>query len=387
MPEPIEAVQGAQNEQGATAPAAQPDKQTTVKTSETSGPSVMDLLDIPPEVQQRVAPKAEPKAEKQAETPEPEPETQAEPQEEEGEEEEEVEEKVAADTAAATEKIDKREKRINRLTRQKAELEAKLDAVAAENHKLRTAQQKEEPGNHPAPLVGGNLPAIQQELATIDATLEWCDNNAEGGEIGEGDKTQYFDAKAIRAWRRDAELKRQKFVVAEQKELERLAGVREQADQQAISLWPEMFDKSKPEYQEAVAIIRQYPFITSIPEANYALGMMIEGSRSLKTKATKKGQPQKQHRDIDERVFSTPRVPIAPHTPEPPTRESTPSSQKQLNEAMSSLVKDSDGSTESVAAVFAAQDKRAKRELRVDARPDLTRESCSLKQGRAVVIS
>jgi len=390
MPEPIqEAGQSTQTEQIASTPAPSvgPDQPTTVKTSETSGSSgksLMDLLDIPPEVQSRLGGGTAKAEQEQPELPiEQRPEGRPSPGEEQrpegrpsppeepeelasDEEEGEEEEEPPTAEAGATEKVDKRQKRINRLTRKKAELESQLDAVAAENYKLREAIQKGQGQpleNQVAPLTGQNLSAIQSEIARCDATLEWCDNNAEGTEIGEGDKTQYYDAKAIRAWRRDSEVKRQKAVVAEEKELERLAFVRQQADQQAVALWPEMFDKSKPEYQEAVSIIRKYPFITAIPEANYALGLFIEAGRSMKAKAAKNPASvagQKQHRDIDERVFTTPRVPIAPHTPEPSSRESKPSSQKQLNEAMSRLTKDVDGSAESLTNVFAAMENAQK---------------------------
>jgi hypothetical protein len=84
------------------------------------------------------------------------------------------------------------------------------------------------------------------------------------------------------------------------------------------------------------------------------VGTYLEGQKKLQDKinTARNGQPQKQHRDIDERVFTTPRVPIAPHSPEPPSRESKPSSQKRYNEAMSRLIQDPDGSPENLASVF-----------------------------------
>jgi hypothetical protein len=375
MPEPAEqGDQGSQVEQIANTPQASADQPTIAKQSDKapSFPGVMDFLDIPPELQERLAPKAE-AAETETlpespptELPEPEPETVETPVDGEGEEEEEEEDEPTAAAQEQQPKVDKRQKRINRLTRQKNDLERQVDHIISENQKLRQQLEKGRPPedfeNKVAPLVGGNLPVIDKEIAICDAKLTWCDNNAEGGEIGEGDKAQYYDAKEIRSWRREAELQRQKLVVAQQRELERLAYVRQEADQQAIALWPEMFDKSTPEYQEAVSIIRKYPFITSIPEANYALGLFIEAGRSMKARAAaaKNGEPQKKHRDIDERVFTTPRVPIAPHTSEPLSREAAPSLTKRYNEAMSKLINDPDGGAGNVAAVFAAQEATAK---------------------------
>jgi hypothetical protein len=372
MPEADEAIQGTQDP-NATTPATERDQPTTVKTSEKSGSSdkgLMDLLDIPPEVQSRIAGKAE-SGKLKAEKGEPEPEKAAGPEgptprrDEEPEElkpDEDEEEAEDEQPAAAEEKVDKRQKRINRLTRKKAELEDQLDKFATENQRLRQEAEKrhgQQPGweNQPAPLAGGQLPAIEQQIAAQDAILGWCDRNSEGGELGQGEKAQYIDGQGVRDWRRDAEAKRQELVLDRRVEAARLTTVRDQADRAAYELCPEMFDKTKPEYQEAVAILRQYPFMVAIPEANVALAQLLEGRKSIRARKNGAQRTARPTRDIDERVFTTPRVPIAPHTSEPPTRESTPSSQKQLNEARSRMIKDTDGSTESLANVFAAMEK------------------------------
>jgi hypothetical protein len=321
-------------------------------------------LDIPPELQGRLAPKAvETKPEpEEADIPVQPEKANEEPEELEPDEDEaEPEETEAPAAEQAPQKVDKRLKRINRLTRKKAELETQLDSVAAENYRLRqelSKGQAQAPQNQPPGLTGGRLATLQSEIDKCDAMLEWCDQNADGTEIGEGAEAKYYDAGTIKAWRRSAETARQEKVVEKREELWNLEQARKQSDQSAYQLWPEMFDKRNPEFQEAVALIRQYPFLQALPEANLVLGTFLEGRKKLREKLNgKNGQVQKQHRDIDERVFTTPRVPIAPHSPEPPTRESKPSSQKQLNEAMSRLAKDSDGSSDSVAEVFAAMEK------------------------------
>jgi hypothetical protein len=370
-----EPVQPAQDKDAPTSQASLANPQTTTTTTEQSGPDIrgiMDFLDIPKEVQARVAPvtpEPEPEPEKKVEAAAPEPPTEPEPlkaeQPEETEEDDEEDAEAETELPPAAEqpqKIDKRQKRINRLTRQKAELTEQLDRIAIENQKLR--QQlggSSKPEDQPAPLVGGRLPSIEDEIKKADAILAWCDDNAEGGQLGEGEKAQYYDAKAIRSWRREAEIQRQDRVVEKSKELDRLAAVRSQADMEAFRLWPEMFDKTKPEYQEAVGYIQRYPFLVNVPEANLALGMLIEGGKSLKAKASNNGiapNGQKPHKDIDERAFTTPRAPIAPHTPEPPARESAKSSSKKFNEAMSNLVKDQDNSDKWLAEAFGALDEQ-----------------------------
>lgn len=358
---PTEAIQPSQ-ESATTPQQVVADQPTTEKTTDIRG--IAQFLDIPDSVLDRIAPKPAEKEPESEPVTEPvtseateEPEALTEPTGELDEEEPEGEEQPEKEPVEGEQpqKIDKRQKRINRLTRQKSELQTQLDNLAAENQKLRT-QNGSKPEDQPAPLVGGRLPAIQQEIAKCDAILAWCDDNAEGGEFGEGDKATFYDAKAIKGWRRNAETARQKHVVEEGKETDRLAQARAQADQQAYLAWPEMFDKSTPEYQEAVGYIQRYPFLVNIPEANVALGLLLEGAKSLKARSQKNGQAngEKKHKDIDERAFSTPRVPIAPHSAGPPSRESKPSSQKKFNEAMSNLVKDQDNNDKWLAEAFAA---------------------------------
>lgn len=364
MPEPNEAIQATQDTNASTPPSPA-DQPTTQKTNEKS---VLDYLDIPPELQERLAPKAVEES-NPAEEPEPEvqqPEKDEEPKELEPDEDDadDAEEEAPA-AEQQPQKVDKRLKRINRLTRQKSELTTQLDNIAAENYRLRqqleNGQKQQQTQDQPLGLTGGKLPEIQSEIDKIDAQLAWCDNNADGGEIGEGDKAQYYDGATVKAWRRSAEMARQEKVVEKREEIWNLEQARKQSDSNAYQLWPDMFDKRNPDFQEAVAIIRRYPFLQALPEANLIVGTYLEGLKKLREKVkangSSNGQVQKQHRDLDERVFGTPRVPIAPHTSEPPTRESKPSSKNMLNEAMSRLAKDSDGSSESVANVFAAMEK------------------------------
>jgi hypothetical protein len=148
-------------------------------------------------------------------------------------------------------------------------------------------------------------------------------------------------------------------------EIRQFGSARQQYDQIAQQVWPELFDKSTPEHQAAAQLLQQYPNIRGTPQANYAAGLVIEGVRSLmaRMQAANGQQPQKVHRDIDERAFTNPRVPIAPHSPEPPSREAKPSSTKVLNQAMSKLQNDPDGSAESLAAMFNAMDATNRRRV------------------------
>lgn len=359
MSEALEPGQGTQAEQNASTPQTA-DQPTTVTQTDPQLQGLMDHLDIPPELHARIAsttgtspepPSTFPaEAEPPSEQPEQPPEETDEPVEEEPEEETTPED--------GQPRLDKRQKRINRLTRQKAELEAKVQAYE------QTVAQQQAPQPHPVPSANQRLAHISDEytlnteIAKATQIMEWCDANADGLTTQGQDGTEkYHDSAEVNKWRREAE----KVVLdAPQRrdEIRLFSVARTQYDQIAQQVWPELFDKSTPEHQAAAQLLAQYPNIRSSPQANYAAGLVIEGVRSLITRLNANGQQRTTPRqgDIDERAFTTPRVPMAPHSPEPPSREATPSSKRRLNEALNRLQNDPDGSAESLAAAFAAMD-------------------------------
>jgi len=383
MPEPDTAVQGGQDANIATAPQAPADKPTTTQKSEVSDhKGVMDWLDIPAEVQAQVAPKIEEKpAEPEKPQPEPEkpeetpPEPEVEPQVDEPDEDEADEQDEQEPAAAQGQKPDKRQKRINRLTRKLHGLEGQLD-VAIGRIKELEGTRAQPTSNEPYVPSATPLAHIRtenqlnSELAKARSIVEWCDSNPEGvglstESIDKAFKERFENGqlteeealgKSVAKWRRDS----QKVIIdsiQRRDEIRAYGANKQHFDGIARQVWPELFDNRTEEYQTAQTLLDQFPSIKASPQANYAIGLVIEGARSLQGRIAqaKNGGPAKQHRDISERVFE-PRVPLAPHTAEPPTREVVPSSQKRLNEAMSNLVKDTDGSSSSLAAAFAAMD-------------------------------
>jgi hypothetical protein len=364
MPEPSLAGQGQQAEDAAAAPQTTADSPRT--TSQGDSGSLMDFLDIPADVQGQLKPR-EAAPELPGDVPSPPSDESPPPTEEEPSRDEEVEEESeeeAEQPVAAQEeqpKLDKRQKRINRLTRQKSELQTKLDAVYAENQEMRQyleqVQGKQQQTTRAAPAGVGRLSWIaseqqlQQEVAKADSVIEWCDLHPEGATTGSGENEEYIEPETIAGWRREAE----KLVIhapMRREELQKFGQAQNYYNGLVQENWPEILDQRSPDHQMAVAILQFYPWLQSTPQAWYAAGLVIEGAKALEARAGK-ANGQRQHRDIDERAFA-PRVPLAPHSANPPTRSATPSSKQRLNEAMSNLVKDSDGSSTSLADVFGA---------------------------------
>lgn len=400
MPTPITATQGSQSE-NANAPAATPDKQTTTQPRAQES-NLMDFLDVPAEVQAQIKPKTvEPMTgDIPAEHPKGTEETPAEPQQPESQQQAEPPSqptKPAAvlddddddddddditgqnnDGAAAESQgpdnrvIRKLQKRINRLTRQKSERDSQIDTLFQQVTDLKGKAEKQNGDADKAavPSAGGWLPNVtnerqlDQEVSKARDLVEWCNENAEGVTSGEGDNQKFVSPKEIAGWKTRAEMV---LIGAEprRRELREFSSNRDKYDVLAKQAWPELFDNSTEEYQLGQSLLEANPELKLRVDRNYALGLLLEGVKSLhgrvqaaakQVAANGNGNAVRTgRRDIDPRAFEA-RVPLAPGGPEAPTREVVPSSHKKLNEAMTQLVADPDGSVSSLANALGALD-------------------------------
>jgi hypothetical protein len=368
MPEAIvEPAQSPQSEPIASTPQPTADQPTTVETSEKG---LLDYLDIPQEVRAQLEPKPVEPEEPVTTPDEVHPEIPI-PEEEESQEEEEAEPPVAEQ--APPHKIDKRQKRINRLTRQKSELQEQLDAKDQRERALLEKLAQYEGKAQPQPTVPTTTSprlahitderTLNREIVQAQTAIDWYDNHSDGVTVvGQNGQEEYWPPDKI-----DQERKRAEKVLLEapnrRLEIRDFNLVRARVEIQTRENFPKLFDQSSEDFQMAAELRQLYPVLNTMPNGDYAVGLLIEGAKSLQAQQqSKNGQPTNAHRDIDERVFTTPRVPIAPHTPGPPTRESTPSSQKIVNEAMSRLISDPDGSPDALADVFRAREEASRRQ-------------------------
>jgi hypothetical protein len=345
-------------------------QQKSVDLQDAHQKSVMDILGIPQEIRAQIQPKEAPEEEVPApsEIP-PASEPQQVPAEEDDDDDDEGEQPPEAAAAQPEQRVDKRTKRIKRLTRQKSELEQQLAYQQQLIQQLSQQQQEAQPQEERAPVgpLVNPLADVQDEqeldrrLSMAQKALRWLNANKDGYDAGDKFVTPEEIAKDLataqetimwaptrRIELRDDQLRTASFW--QQKN---------QWDQAVAQFMPDVFKEGTPEFNQAIQYFQNYPILHSMPQGVYAAALMIEGEKALKSRVSP-GGTQKAHRDISEKAFS-PRVPIAPHTANPPTRAARPSSQAQLNEAMSNLVNDPDGSTESLAKVFGALSKTPKR--------------------------
>jgi hypothetical protein len=338
----------------------------------------MDQLDIPPEVQAQITPK-EVEVELPGDVPQQPPPDQApqtelpaaEPEVEEEEEPEAEPEQVAASDQP---KPDKRQKRINRLTRQKSELQGKLDAAFQQNQELLQQLQQIQGAQtaQAGPAVPGqsrlqwirNEVDLDREINAAKNMVDWCDSNESGeGLTDEQISPLYRDAvsngdlmpeeakaKTIALWRREAD-KVVRDGPQRKDEIRAYQDYQSRYTESAKAMFPTIFDENNVDHKAAMQLIKDNPVLATMPDKMLIAGLLVEGYKSVIARNGQ--QPQRQHRDIDERAFG-PRVPLAPHSANPPTRPASPSSKQKLDEATSNLIKDVDGSASSVAKMFAA---------------------------------
>jgi hypothetical protein len=391
MPDGAQPAQGSQSTDATTQPQTQPavDQQTTTQPRGEEK-NLADLLGIPPDVQSQIQPKTvepmagdlpdrqqKPETEQSGDQETRNGETEDRPggatqpeigKKDEDEDEDDQEHGVTQPTDP-NQKPDKRQKRINRLTRQKAELEEKLAARDAELRELRQKMTAaaDTNGATAVPSPSGRLANIAtekqlaQEVAKAEQIIDWCDEHADGVTADENGQEKFIAPKEIARWKAEA----QKVIISapnRRDEIRTYHSNRTAYDNIAKQAWPTLFDDSSEDYQVANTIRANHPELKGDPAENYHIGVYIEGLKTLNARIqaaqSRNGNgngAQKQHRDIDERVFA-PRVPLAPSAPEPPTREVVPSSQKKIDEAKSALLADPDGSVASLAKVFAAMD-------------------------------
>ena len=283
------------------------------------------------------------------------------------EEDDEIDNEPEPPSQEQPQKVDKRVRRIKKLTAQKTELENRLrhseQAIADLTAKLGNGSI-EPPKEDERPLTFDNLAYIKdethldKELAFASKIIEFCDRNADGFQSGD----KFVTPEEIAADRRKAEMtvmwgpNRRIQLRDERVNQAQFMTVKQNFDNMTREVMPDIFKEGTPENQEFNQLKQLYPILDALPMGTYAAALMIEGGRAIDARRSSNGAPQRQHRDINEAAFR-PRVPLAPHTANPPTREASPSSAKQVNEAMSNLVKDQDGSAESLASVFAAMQK------------------------------
>jgi hypothetical protein len=234
----------------------------------------------------------------------------------EGEEQEEV--------AAEAPKRDGMQKRIDKLTRQRRELEAKLKEQEAKLAELATAvEQTKQADAVPAPVVQSDNPfAVVDDPAKLEVerdnalrVLDVLDPDMdEYTYTGSDGKQVTLDKVAIKAARKQARAALDVHIPRQERFLQQ----RQTVLPQVKTLYPQLFDKTNQAYSAAQNLLRQLPELRRLPNyeqivARYLVGEQAEANYLAKAKAPAKPAT------AAKKAPAQPKAPVV--APKPPLRK------------------------------------------------------------------
>jgi hypothetical protein len=218
------------------------------------------------------------------------------------------------------------QKRIARFTRQKGDLERKLQAAEAERQQLKGEVDRYKsipPPEAPLPVVvnptdpaGNILSEAQLEQAHREARFlrRWCEDNPEGGTLqvpdGKGSyQTREFSPEQVRTMKRAAEddleehlPKRREYLRAEQT-----------STAEALKEFPWLSDQSTPQFRLFKQALANFPAVRLNPDWARATAIFVEGLEARQARLVAAAKPPA----LPKIKNAPPKVPGAPASAPP----------------------------------------------------------------------
>ncbi len=228
------------------------------------------------------------------------------------------------------------QKRVNQLTAQKKEAQAKIAELEAQlvEAQARAKAQAEGPAPAPEPAAPPTAEnpflhittwaALKREEANAESVIEWCDANEDGAVVREGDSEREYSGKEVRDIRRAADRALRKHIPAQQEYLRQ----REHFDQRAADEYRWWTDKSSPEYQQAANVLRVFPEIARFPDFKLTLGDFVVGH---KVRTAKGAQAKASPVETPRKAPPQPAAPAAQPVPPDPSRARSDASRSRFN--------------------------------------------------------
>ena len=265
------------------------------------------------------------------------------------------------------------QKRLGKAKRQRERLETALEQAERERDEARAIADQYATALQPPPPTAPasrsalgmvrSEPELDRWLSEAQTAIAWCDENAEGASVGEGDKATFLEAAEIAKYRRQAEkvvlnapqrrLEIRDSVSAERTQLEKF-------NEEAQAQYPWLFQPESKEYAEAQTLLRGNPVVQQAlaeipqfqnhPARNLLLGYLITG---LKADLANGNRTTSLNPDLPESLIRK-HPPLAPHTAGPPTRSAAPNAKTKVAEAMQHVVTQG-GDRESLMAAIRAR--------------------------------
>lgn len=176
------------------------------------------------------------------------------------------------------------QRRIDRLTAKRRELEETLEGVTAERDDLRKQVEAKaavvtvDAENPLSSLT--TMEALQEEERRTQAVLDWTEEHEDGGNVTVAGEEKFYDKAAVKQIRRNA-LDRMRAVPGQKEYLQQRSAVLPEAQ----AVYPDFFKKGTTAHQFLEATVKQYPFITRIPAWELVVGDAFVGQSMRLAKA------------------------------------------------------------------------------------------------------
>ena len=227
------------------------------------------------------------------------------------------------------------DKRIGKEVRKRKEaLEAK-EAAESKVAELKTQLEEAEAAmegasNFSAPPTDANpfadlntLQEVQEEMMHAEQTLEWAEDNPEGGEVKSSDGVVEYTAEQVREFKKRASRALRRQLPEQQGYIQ----TRDHLEPKALEAFPWWKDKASSEFQSAMQLLRQMPELAKFPDYKFVVGDYLAG-RELRENPPKKQAAAK----VTKKAPSQPTAPSAEPAPVDPAAARSASAMKAFQE-------------------------------------------------------
>lgn len=189
---------------------------------------------------------------------------------------------------------DKIQRRINEEVAKRKVLEARLTDMDTSIKRLESEKVNPPPAPH-VPHRGTTVLAEINDFASLEKlqkdakeAMRWAEDQLDNDELGEGVVVgeEVYDRARLKSIVKNARVTLEDKVPARQQFLTS----RQQLSQQAVTLFPFLTDKTSPDYQMAVQAYRQNPWLEDLPNADFIIGVQVEGMKALQAREQAKSK-------------------------------------------------------------------------------------------------
>ena len=239
------------------------------------------------------------------------------------------------------------QKRVDALTAQKKEAQAKIAELEREMETMRSGRTEDSPELTPTAAVASDDPFgkvaswddLKRTEASIENVLEWCNANPHGAVVKQADGTERdYTEDDIRFNKNRLE----KALRKQMPERVEYLRARQHFDQQAADTYSWWKDKSSAEYQHAASLLRVFPELSKFPDYKLMVGDFLVGF---------KGRTGNKKAAAQAVVKKAPAQPVAP-TSQPVPVEGT----KARSDAARTRYYKGGGNVEDLAKLISSQD-------------------------------